>query len=77
MAAICRAAREEAFLPQLEYEGEHKIPIIPEPLGILSLARRERRVDALSSMGTALVIVAVTVALIAWFIMRPPWVPGH
>jgi len=77
MTAICRAVREEAFLPQLEYEGEHKIPIIPEPLGIISLGRRERRVDPLSSMGTALVIVAVAVALIVWFIVRPPWVPGR
>jgi len=77
MARVCRAAREEAFLPQLEYEGEHKIPIIPEPLGIISLGRRERRVDPLSSMGVALVIVAVVVALIVWFIVRPPWVPGR
>lgn len=77
MGAICRAVREEAFLPQLEYEGEHKIPIIPEPLGIISLGRRERRVDALSSMGMALIIVTVAVALIIWFIVRPPWVPGR
>jgi hypothetical protein len=76
MGAVCSAVREEAFLPQLEYEGEHKIPIIPEPLGIVSLGRRERRVDPLSSMGLALVIVAVVVALIVWFIARPPWVPG-
>jgi hypothetical protein len=77
MAPICRAVREEAFLPQLDYEGEHKIPIIPEPLGIISLGRRERRVDPLSSMGMALIIVTVAVALIAWFILRPPWVPGR
>jgi hypothetical protein len=77
MTAICRAVRDEAFLPQLEYEGEHKIPIIPEPLGIISLGRRERRIDPLSSMGIALVIVAVAVGLIAWFIVRPPWVPGR
>ena len=77
MVAVCRAVREEAFLPPLEYEGEHKIPIIPEPLGIISLGRRERRVDPLSSMGTALVIVALVVALLAWFIVRPPWVPGR
>ena len=77
MARICRAVREEAFLPQLEYEAEHKIPIIPEPLGIVSLGRHERRVDPLSSMGLALVIVALVVALIVWFIVRPPWVPGR
>jgi hypothetical protein len=77
MGAICRAVRDEAFLPQLEYEGEHKIPIIPEPLGIISIGRRERRVDPLSSMGLALVIVAAAIALIVWFIVRPPWVPGR
>jgi hypothetical protein len=77
MSAVCAAVREEGLLPQLDYEGEHKIPIIPEPLGIISLGRRERRVDPLSSMGTALVIVAVAVALIVWFIVRPPWVPGR
>jgi hypothetical protein len=77
MGAVCRAVREEAFLPQLEYEGEHKIPIIPEPLGIISLGRRERRVDPLSSMGVALIIVAAVVALIVLFIVRPPWVPGR
>jgi hypothetical protein len=77
MAAVCRAVREEAFLPQLEYEGEHKIPIIPEPLGIISIGRHERRVDPLSSMGLALVIVAAAIALIIWFIVRPPWVPGR
>jgi hypothetical protein len=77
IARVCPAVREEAFLPQLEYEGEHKIPIIPEPLGIISLGRRERRVDPLSSMGLALVIVAAVVALIIWFVVRPPWVPGR
>lgn len=77
MRAVCRAVREEAFLPQLEYEGEHKIPIIPEPLGIISLGRHERRVDPLSSMAAGLIIVAAVVALIVLFIVRPPWVPGR
>jgi hypothetical protein len=76
LSAICSAVREEAFLPRVEYEGEHKIPIIPEPLGILSLKRRERRVDPLSSMGICLAIVAVVTALLVWFAWRPPWVPG-
>jgi len=73
---ICGAVREEALLPELEYEGEHKIPIIPEPLGIISLGRRERRVDPLSSMMSALLIVSVAVALMVWLVVRPPWVPG-
>jgi hypothetical protein len=76
LGEICGAVREEALLPELEYEGEHKIPIIPEPLGIISLGRRERRVDPLSSMMSALLIVSVAVALMVWLVVRPPWVPG-
>lgn len=76
LGEVCGAVREEAFLPQLEYEGEHKIPIIPEPLGIISLGRSERRVDPLASMGSALVVVALIVGLLIFFIVRPPWVPG-
>jgi hypothetical protein len=76
MRDICPAVREESFLPDVEYEGEHKIPIIPEPLGIISLQRHERRVDPLSSLGTCLAIVAVVTALLVWFAWRPPWVPG-
>lgn len=76
LGEVCPAVREEAFLPQLEYEGEHKIPIIPEPLGILSLGRSERRVDPIASMGSALAVVALVVGLLVFFIVRPPWVPG-
>ena len=77
LSALCPALRSEAFLPDWEFQGEHKLPIIPEPLGIISLGRRERRVDPLSSMGLTLVIVAAAIALIVWFIVRPPWVPGR
>jgi hypothetical protein len=76
LSEVCGAIRDEGFLPQREFEGEHKIPIIPEPLGIVSLARREKRVDPLSSMGSSLVIVAAIVALVVLFVLRPPWVPG-
>jgi hypothetical protein len=69
--------RDEAFLPHWEFEGEHKVPIIPEPLGVISLSRRERRVDPLSSMTSMLVVVLGAVLLFAWFILRPPWVPGR
>lgn len=77
LAALCPALREEVLLPDWEFEGEHKLPIIPEPLGIVSLSRNERRVDPLASLVAALVVVAVVLALIAYFIARPPWVPGH
>jgi hypothetical protein len=77
LSALCPALRDEAFLPDWEYEGEHKLPIIPEPLGIVSLSRSERRVDPLSSLSAVLVVVVLVVALICFFLARPPWVPGR
>ena len=77
LAELCGALRDELFLPDWEYAGEHKLPIIPEPLGIISLSRSERRVDPLSSLTAALVIVLLVLGLICFFIVRPPWVPGH
>jgi len=77
LSDICDSLRDESFLPHWEFEGEHKVPIIPEPLGVISLKRSERRVDPLSSMLSALVVVAFAVALIAWFMWRPPWVPAR
>jgi hypothetical protein len=77
LSALCPALRNEAFLPDWEFQGEHKLPIIPEPLGIISLKRTEKRVDPLSAMGAALAVVAIAVALIVFFIVRPPWIPGR
>ena len=76
IAALCPALRSEAFLPDWEYEGEHKIPIIPEPLGIICLKRKEQRVDPVAAMGSAFVILSITLFLIVFFIFNPPWVPG-
>jgi hypothetical protein len=77
LRALCPALRDEAFLPDWEYEGEHKLPIIPEPLGIISLSRTERRVDPLSSLSATLAVVLLVVALICFFLVRSPWVPGR
>ena len=77
LATLAPALREEAFLPDWEFQGEHKLPIIPEPLGIISLSRTERRVDPLSSLAAALVVVVVVLGLLVYFIARPPWVPGR
>lgn len=76
LAAVCPSLRNEAFLPHWEYMGEHKIPLIPEPLGLLSLSRTEKRVDPLASMGCAVSIVIVVVAILLLFFFFPPWVPG-
>ncbi|NVB76785.1 MAG: hypothetical protein HOV81_00185 [Kofleriaceae bacterium] len=77
VSEVCGALRDEAFLPDWEFEGEHKLPIIPEPLGIISLSRSERRVDPLSSMTAALITIGLVVGLICFFLARPPWIPGR
>lgn len=77
LGELCSALRDEAFLPDWEFQGEHKLPIIPEPLGIISLQRSEKRVDPLSSMAAALVVIVIVVGLITLFLARPPWIPGR
>jgi|FLYL01.1.fsa_nt_gi hypothetical protein len=73
---ICPALRSECFLPDLEYSAEHKLPIIPEPLGLASLTRRERRADPIATMGLTAMVVVATVGILTLFIAFPPWVPG-
>ena len=71
------SARTEALLPDWEYSGEHKLPVIPEPLGFLTLTRSEARVDPLSSMSFMLAVLLTCVALLAAFAALPPWVPAR
>jgi hypothetical protein len=73
---LCPILRDEAHLPDLEYEAEHRLPIIPEPLAFVSLSRKERRADPLASMGCALLVALSILALLLLFIVFPPWVPG-
>jgi hypothetical protein len=76
LSAICPALRSEGFLPAWEYSADHKLPVIPEPLGLVTLGRSEKRVDPLPSMAFATLVVVATVLLIAVFVIWPPWVPG-
>lgn len=76
VAELCAALRDEALLPDIEFEAEHRLPIIPEPLAFISLSRHERRVDPVSSMGCALLVTAGIFALVIYFILVPPWVPS-
>lgn len=73
---VCPALRDEAFLPDWEYSASHKLPLVPEPLGLLSLGRDERRADPVASMGCAVVVVLLALAILAMFVILPPWVPG-
>jgi hypothetical protein len=76
LSSICPALREEGFLPDWEYTAEHKLPIIPEPLGFASISRSETRADPLVSMGLAAAVVVASVFILAMVIIFPPWVPG-
>ena len=76
LAEIRPALLEEALLPDWEYSAEHKLPVIPEPLGLVSLGRSARRADPMATMGFATVMVLITLAVIVLFVIQPPWVPG-
>jgi hypothetical protein len=76
ISEICPALRSETLLPQWEYSGDHKLPLIPEPLGLFSLGVSEKRVDPIASIGAATAIVTVTVLAILLIVLIPPWVPG-
>ena len=74
--ALCPALRNEAHLPDVEYEAEHRLPIIPEPLAFISLSRREQRADPAASMGCAFIVTTLILLLAAISILFPPWVPS-
>ncbi|HEU5440546.1 MAG TPA: hypothetical protein VFU88_14775 [Ktedonobacterales bacterium] len=76
LTQVCHALRNEAFLPHWEYQGQHQLPLIPQPLGLINLSRNEKRVDPLASMGCAVAIVLLVVFILALIFIFPPWVPG-
>lgn len=76
LAAICSPLRDESFLPDWEYQAEHKLPVIPEPLGLVSLGRTESRADPVTSMGCALLVVLAALSVLVLLVFFPPWVPG-
>jgi hypothetical protein len=73
---LCPVLRDEAHLPDLEYEAQHELPIIPQPLALISLSRREQRADPEASMGCALIVTVAILIVLVVFIFFPPWVPG-
>jgi hypothetical protein len=70
------ALRDEAFLPDVEYQVEYNVPILPEPLGMLRLTRRENRADPVATMGCAGLIMLLVMLLLTIIILWPPWVPS-
>lgn len=71
------ALRNESLMPDLEYEVEYSVPVIPEPLGFLQLTRRENRADPLATMGCAGLAMLVIMAILTFVILLPPWVPSR
>jgi hypothetical protein len=68
--------RSESFLPHVNYAVEYNVPILPEPLGMVRLTRKENRADPLISMGCASIIMLFVMALLTFIILLPPWVPS-
>jgi hypothetical protein len=68
--------RENLLLPDIEYSAEFTIPIVPEPFAFMQLSRRMEHADAVASMGCATLVALAFLAVIAWVIVNPPWVPG-
>ncbi len=76
LGRVVAAVFEDALLPDWEYEAEHKLPVIPEPLAFVSLGRSAKRADPVATMGFAAVIVLLTLLVIVVFAIDKPWVPG-
>lgn len=68
--------RNESLLPNTTYEVEYNVPILPEPLGMVRLTRRENRADPLISMGCAGAVMLFLMAVLTFIILLPPWVPS-
>ena len=68
--------RSESLLPDVEYEVEWTIPVLPEPLGFMQLTRRENRADAVVTMGCAMFVMLAVLLIVLLFIIWPPWVPS-
>ncbi len=76
MREVIPTLRDECFLPDVEYSAEYRVPIIPEPLGFISLSRNESRADPVATMGCAALIAAGITALLVYMLIILPWVPG-
>ncbi len=74
---VVPALRNESLMPDLEYEVEYNVPIIPEPLGFLQLTRSENRADPLATMGCAGLAMLIIMAILTFIILLPPWVPSR
>lgn len=73
---VVPALRNGSLLPDVEYEVEYNVPILPEPLGFLKLTRHENRADPIVTMGCAGLIMLSLMLLLTFMILLPPWLPS-
>lgn len=71
------ALRNESLLPNVEYEVEYNVPVLPEPLGFVKLTRKENRADPFMTMGCASMVMLLVMVLLTIVIVLPPWVPSR
>ena len=76
ISKLVPALRNESLLPDVEYEVEWTVPVLPEPLSFMQLRRRENRADPVITMGCAVFVMLGVLAVILLFILWPPWVPS-
>jgi hypothetical protein len=77
LRTIAPAVRNESLLPDVEYEAEYSVPVLPEPLAFFQLRRTDNRADPVVTMGCASLIMVAVLAAIALMIVFPPWVPSR
>ncbi|MDQ6694577.1 MAG: hypothetical protein M3014_09190 [Chloroflexota bacterium] len=70
------ALRSECLLPDLEYEVEYTVPVMPEPLGFVQLSRNDNRADPVLSMGCAMFVMLAVMSILLFIIILPPWIPS-
>lgn len=70
------ALRNESLLPDVEYEVEWSVPVLPEPLSFMQIKRMENRADPVVTMGCAMFVMLVVLMIVLLFIVLPPWVPS-
>lgn len=76
IAEVIPAVRSECLLPDVEYQAEYRVPVLPEPLGLVQLSRQDNRADPVGTMGCAALVMVVVLAVLAAFVAWPPWVPS-
>jgi hypothetical protein len=67
--------REALLLPDIEYEAESSVPVVPEPFAFVQLRRRTHHADPVASMGCVTLAALAMLALVVYVIVAPPWVP--